>query len=30
MDARQPLPDAEILTRIGKGEAAYKLDGGFY
>jgi hypothetical protein len=24
------LPDAEILARMGKGEAAYKLDGGFY
>ena len=24
------LPDAEILTRMGKGEATYKLDGGFY
>jgi hypothetical protein len=24
------VPDAEILTRMGKGETAYKLDGGFY
>jgi pimeloyl-ACP methyl ester carboxylesterase len=24
------VSDAEILTRMGKGEAAYKLDGGFY
>ena len=24
------LPDDEILARMGKGEATYKLDGGFY
>lgn len=24
------LPDSEIATRMAKGEAAYKLDGGFY
>jgi hypothetical protein len=24
------LTDDEILARVGKGEAAYKLEGGFY